>query len=68
MERKQAFKRPWENDECFFSVPDTNIIKVLEHRQGEKLAKDFIKKLKTKMVVPSNNVETHNGNWILYLS
>ncbi|XP_073994154.1 C2 and C2B_Munc13-like domain-containing protein staccato isoform X3 [Rhodnius prolixus] len=41
---------------------DTNIIKVLEHRQGEKLAKDFIKKLKTKMVVPSNNVETHNGN------
>ncbi|KAK9497100.1 hypothetical protein O3M35_004477 [Rhynocoris fuscipes] len=42
---------------------DTNIIKVLEHRQGEKLAKDFIKKLKVKMTVNTHSQKAElNGN------
>lgn len=36
------------------SISDSDAIRAIEHRSGEKLARDFIKKQKTKMMLNNN--------------
>lgn len=42
----------------FFNFSDVLTIKALEHRQGEKLAKEFLKKFKQR--IGSNNPKANN--------